>query len=157
MSLSPIARKSCFAAALALSILAFAACSDDEPSAKPADKSLYSRLGGTPAIASVVDTFLVNVLGDTVINKRFNTLSAGAVKNLRQNLIDQVCAGSGGPCTYAGLSMMQAHKGMNIAEAEFNALVGDLISSLDKHKVPEKEKNELLGVLGPMKTDIVGK
>jgi hemoglobin len=118
--------------------------------------SLYTRLGGTPAIASVVDTFLTEVLADTVINARFNTLPGARVTALRQNLIDQICAGSGGPCTYTGKSMMAAHSGMNIRSEEFSALVGDLITALDKHNVPETEKNELLGVLGPMQSDIVG-
>jgi hemoglobin len=118
--------------------------------------SLYTRLGGTPAIASVVDTFLTEVLADTVINARFNTLPGARVTALRQNLIDQICAGSGGPCTYTGKSMMAAHAGMNIRNEEFSALVGDLITALDKHNVPTAEKEELLGVLGPMQSDIVG-
>lgn len=150
------AGRAAFATGLALSALLLANCSE-ETASKPTDNSLYSRLGGTPAIASVIDTFLVAVLADTVINERFNTLPAARVASLRQNLIDQVCAGSGGPCVYTGRNMFEAHKGMNISEAEFNALVGDLVFSLDRHKVPEKEKGELLGVLGPMKTDIVGK
>lgn len=144
--------------AIAAMSFLFINCNDDSKATTktPAD-TLYGRLGGTPAITSVIDTFLVNVLNDTVINKRFNTLPASRVAALRQNLIDQVCAGTGGPCVYTGKSMMDAHAGMRIPEAEFNALVGDLVASLDKHKVPEKEKNDLLAVLGPMKTDIVNK
>jgi hemoglobin len=131
------------------------ACNDN--SSSPAKPSLHARLGGTAAIASVVDTFLVEVLKDTVINRRFNTLPSSRVVALRQNLIDQICAGSGGPCAYTGKSMMEAHQGMNIPQREFDALVGDLVTSLNKHNVPEAEKNELLGILGPMQTDIVGK
>lgn len=144
--------------ALATLTLALAGCNDDpKTGTKAQDDTLYGRLGGTPAIASVIDTFLVNVLNDTVINKRFNTLPPSRVAALRQNLIDQVCAGTGGPCVYTGKSMLDAHAGMKIPEAEFNALVGDLVASLDKHKVPAKEKNDLLAVLGPMKADIVNK
>jgi hemoglobin len=131
-------------------------CNENSKDADP-DPTLYTRLGGTVAIASVVDTFLTEVLADTVINARFNTLPGPRVVALRQNLIDQICAGTGGPCTYMGKSMLAAHTGMNIRQEEFNALVGDLITALDKHNVPEAEKTELLGVLGPMQTDIVGK
>ena len=53
--------------------------------------------------------------------------------------------------------MKQAHAGMGISTADFNALVEDLVKALDKLKVGEKEKNELLSVLGPMKGDIVEK
>jgi len=33
--------------------------------------------------------------------------------------------------------------------------VEDLVNALDTYKVPAREKNELLSVLGPMKKDIV--
>ena len=72
-------------------------------------------------------------------------------------LVDQICTGTGGPCTYTGRDMKSVHAGMRISDAEFDALVGDLVKALDKFKVPEKEKGELLGVLGPMKGDIVGR
>jgi hemoglobin len=146
------------AAALAVASALFFACNDDSKSGtKAQDDSLYGKLGGAPAVASVIDTFLVNVLKDTVINARFNTLPASRVTALRQNLIDLVCNGTGGPCAYTGKSMPDAHAGMRISEAEFNALVGDLVASLDRHQVPAKEKNDLLAILGPMKDQIVGK
>ena len=52
--------------------------------------------------------------------------------------------------------MRTAHTGRNVTEAQFNALVEDLVMTLDQFKVPTREKNELLGILGPMKGDIVG-
>ena len=69
------------------------------------------------------------------------------IPHLKQMLVDQVCAAAGGPCTYAGRDMVTAHKGMSTSGAEFGALVGDLVTSLDKFKVPEKEKGELLAAL----------
>lgn len=120
----------------------------------PAEKSLYERLGGLEAITAVIDDFLANVVADDRINARFANADAA---RLRQMLIDQVCAATGGPCEYTGKNMVEAHTGMNITEDEFNALVEDLVKSLDKFKVPEKEKNELLTALGGMKGDIVGK
>jgi hemoglobin len=53
--------------------------------------------------------------------------------------------------------MEKAHKGMNISDADFGALVEDLVKALDKFNVPAKEKGELLGALAAMKGDIVGK
>ena len=70
-------------------------------------------------------------------------------------LVDQICQASGGPCTYTGKDMKTAHQGMGIKDADFNALVEDLVAALYKFKVPEKEKGELLGILGPLKKDIV--
>ena len=132
--------------------LALTACSSTPMmGAKPA--SLYDRLGGKPAITAVVDDFIGNVAADAAINRRFGGAN---IPRLKTMLVDQICAASGGPCTYAGKDMVSVHKGMNITEAEFGALVGALVKSLDKFKVPEKEKGELLGALGGMKKAIVG-
>ena len=115
-------------------------------------KSLYDRLGGKPAITAVVDNFIGNVAGDTRINKRFATAD---IPRLKRMLVDQICQASGGPCTYTGASMKDAHKGMKITDAEFNSLVEDLVKSLDEFKVGAQEKNDLLSALGGMKPDIV--
>lgn len=135
---------------------AFAACEKEET---PADPTLYERLGGINAISAVVDQFITNVVGDNVINARFaeTVANPSRAQLLRNNLIDQICAGAGGPCQYKGKNMVEAHTGMNITEAEFNALVGDLVAALNTFNVPQKEQDDLLAILGPMKTDIVGK
>ena len=125
--------------------------------ASVAPKSLHERLGGTTAIATVVDAFVANVAGDARINKRFARVAGdtAAMRQFKQKLVDQVCAGTGGPCTYTGLDMKAAHQGMGITDGEFDALVEDLVKALDGAGVPQKEKDELLGVLGPMRTDMV--
>jgi len=127
-----------------------ASMQDDKMAAK---KSLYDRLGGKPAITAVVDDFIGNVAGDPRINQRF----AGTnVPRLKSMLVDQICEASGGPCKYTGRDMKSAHTGMRITDAEFTALVEDLVKSLDKFKVPAPEKNELLGALAGMKGQNVG-
>jgi hemoglobin len=117
------------------------------------DATLYQRLGGKPAITAVVDDFVANVAADARINRRFAKTD---IPDFKTKLVDQICAGTGGPCTYAGADMKTAHRGMRIRDDEFNALVEDLVKSLDKLGVSAREKNELLGILGPMKPDIVG-
>jgi hemoglobin len=131
-------------------------CKDDDDK-EEVTPTLYTRLGGVDAITAVVDDFLVEVVNDSEINDKFEATVSNEYRTalLRANLIDQICAGSGGPCTYKGKSMKEAHAGMGITEVEFNALVGDLVAALDANSVPTTEKNELLGVLGPMKSDIV--
>ena len=139
------------AATLAV-VVSFAACST--PMKPMADQSLYQRLGGKEAITAVVDDFIGNVAADARINKRFANANIPRLKTL---LVEQICAASGGPCTYTGRDMTTAHTGMNIQSAEFDALVEDLVKSLDKFKVPEREQGELLGALGGMKPAIVNK
>ena len=115
--------------------------------------SLYERLGGQPAIVAVVDDFVGNIAADNRINRFFANADAVKVKRL---LVEQICAGTGGPCTYTGRSMLEAHKGMGVKDADFAALVEDLVKTLNKFNVPQAEQTELLSILGPMKSQIVG-
>jgi hemoglobin len=71
------------------------------------------------------------------------------------SLIDQVCEATGGPCTYSGRDMRTTHDGMAVTGGEFEALVADLVATLEHFSVPDAEKAELLGVLAPMRADIV--
>lgn len=141
----------------AFSIIWAVACKKDDDNT-PTTTTLYERLGGISAISAVVDQFIVNVVSDNAINAQFAATAANEFRArlLRNNLIDQICAGAGGPCQYKGKTMKEAHKGMNITDAQFTALVNDLVAALDKFNVPKAEKDELLGILGPMKSDIVG-
>jgi len=119
-------------------------------SAPPA--SLYDRLGGQDAIHAVVEDFLGNVAADARINAYFVNAD---IPRLQQLLEAQLCAATGGGCTYAGKDMKTAHAGMHVTAAAFDALVEDLVTSLDKFKVGAAEQHELLTALGGMKTDIV--
>lgn len=134
--------------AVASSVL-LGACAETMMKSEP---SLYQRLGGKEAIVAVVDDFVANVAADKRINGYFAKTDIPRLKRL---LVEQICAGSGGPCNYSGRDMRTTHQGMGVNDAAFNALVEDLVKTLDKFKVPAKEKNELLGILGPMKSDIV--
>jgi hemoglobin len=117
-----------------------------------ASKSLYDRLGGKSAITAVVDTFVARVAADKRINKKFARTNIPRIKAM---LVDQICTQTGGPCTYTGRTMKQAHRHMGVTDGEFNALVKDLTAALNVFKVPAREQNELLTALGAMKGDIV--
>lgn len=123
------------------------------------EKSLYERLGGKKAIVAVVDEFVERVAADNRINGFFKETASdpNRLAGFKSKLVDQICEASGGPCKYTGKDMKSAHQGMRISEADFNALVEDLVGALDKFKVAPVDKQTLLGVLGPMKKDIVEK
>ncbi len=114
--------------------------------------SLYDRLGGKDAITVVVNDFLAYVGQDDLIKARFANTDFPAFK---QKLIEQICQVSGGPCTYTGKNMKDAHAGMKVSDAEFTALVADLKKALVKNKVPDRAQTELLKGLGGMHDDIV--
>lgn len=121
------------------------------------EPSLYQRLGGREGIALVVDDFVANMVADARVNARFKGMQPPAVFKLKSNLADQICDATGGPCAYLGKDMKATHTGMKITDAEWNATVDNLTRALDKHKVGAREKQELIGLLAPMKSDIVGR
>jgi hemoglobin len=114
--------------------------------------SLYERLGRKEAITAVVDDFVARCAGDARINGKF---ARSDVPRLKTMLVDQVCEAAGGPCTYSGRSMKETHDGMGVTAGEFEALVEDLVATLDQFGVPKAEQDELLGLLGPMRGEIV--
>jgi len=129
----------------------------DTPAAVEANASLYKRLGGYDAIAAVTDDFLGRMLGDPKIAAYFENVDEAGTKRVRQMIVDQLCAATGGPCVYAGADMPTAHKGLHISETAFGVAAQYLGESLDKFKVPAKEKDELIGIVASTKNDIVGK
>lgn len=103
-------------------------------------------------MTAVVEEFVARTTSDDKIRDRFFNVDADKLKTL---LVEFVCAAGAGGCQYEGRDMATTHASMNLVDDEFNALVGDLVGALDKFHVPDKEKNELIGALGPLKPQIV--
>ena len=116
-------------------------------------KSLYDKIGGTEGITTVVEVFLANVGADDRINSRFANTD---LDNLKMLLIEQVCEATGGPCTYSGKTMLDAHRGMDITEEEFGALAEQMSKAMLSSGVGQEEHDTIMGVLGGMHDDIVG-
>jgi hemoglobin len=114
--------------------------------------TLFERLGGMPAVKAVVEEFVNRTTTDPRIKHRFFNTDA---ENLKKLLAEFVCYATGGECQYTGRDMATVHAGMDLVDEEFAAVVEDLTGALDKFEVPKKEKDELLGALGPLKPQIV--
>jgi hemoglobin len=119
--------------------------------------SLYKRLGGYDAIAAVTDDFIGRLAGDADLGVFFKGHSTEAKMHIRQMVVDQLCAATGGPCVYVGKSMKQAHAGLGITDAQWTKSVMLLTESLDKFKVPKAEQTDLLTIASSLKGDIVEK
>lgn len=135
--------------ALALSLLV---CSSLFAADSP---TLYKRLGGYDALAAVTDDFIGRMATDKSLSKFFVGHSQQSLGHIRQLVVDQLCAATGGPCIYIGRDMKSSHQGMGITEADWNTAAGHLVATLDKFKVPEKEKAEVLAAISGLKADIV--
>jgi hemoglobin len=121
------------------------------------EKSLYERLGGYDAIAAVVDDFIGRLVADKRFEKFFVGHSQDSLKKIRQHVVDQFCAAAGGPCLDTGRDMRTSHHGLGITNDDWDASAKHLVETLDKFKVPEKEKNDLLAFVTSLKKDIVDK
>jgi hemoglobin len=120
--------------------------------------SLYERLGGTYSIATVVDDFIERLLVNATLNANpaINEARKRVPKaGLKFHVTALVCEVSGGPCKYAGRTMKESHQHLNISQAEWDAMVADFKATLDKFKVPPREQQELITIVGGTKNDIV--
>lgn len=121
------------------------------------NNSLYKRLGGYDALAAVTDDFITALATDKTLGRFFVGASDNSKMRIRQLVIDQLCAATGGPCVYIGRDMKTSHKGLGITEDDWNIAVKHLVNTLNKFKVPEKEQKELASALMTLKADIVEK
>jgi len=116
------------------------------------ERSLYERLGGIDAIMAVARAFEDRAAKDDRINQKFARTN---LDRLHKEFVDQLCHDTGGPCTYTGLNMRQAHTNMGVTSGEFDAFMDDLVAVLDDFKVGKAEQDELLNLLRPMRAEIV--
>jgi truncated hemoglobin YjbI len=89
---------------------------------------LYERLGGKDAITAVVEDFVARCAADDRINAKFARTD---IARLKKMLVDQICQASGGLCSYQGRAMRETHDGMGVTAGEFDALVEDLVATLN--------------------------
>ena len=126
--------------------------------AQAQEKSLYDRLGGLAPISVVVSDFIDALVPDSVLNA--NPAIDAARKRvpaayLKYHVTAMVCQVTGGPCTYEGRGMKESHAHLNITEREWDRMVTIFKAVLAKHRVPAKEQQELLDIVGTTKGDIV--
>ena len=115
-------------------------------------KLLYDRLGGLNAINAVTESWVARVGGDDRANGKFARTD---IARLKKEVADQLCEATGGPCTYTGRSMRETHVGMKTTAGEFDVVMQHLGATLDELHIPRPEQDELVGLLRPMRDDIV--
>ena len=120
--------------------------------------TLYERLGGVFAIATVVDDFVDRIMDDPRLNANPRVNEAHhkvAPAGFKYLVTEQLCEATGGPQRYTGRSMRDSHAELAISEGEWQAFLDDLKLTLDKFKVPAAEQAELFALVGSTKHDIV--
>lgn len=138
----------------AVLVVSFAGLATAQDTPKP----LYDRLGGVYSIATVVDDFIERLLVNDTLNANPAISEARArvpKAGLKFQVTALVCEVTGGPCKYTGRAMKESHQHLNITDGQWQAMVADFKITLDKFKVPAKEQEELITIVGSTKKDIV--
>ncbi|MCZ6565939.1 MAG: group 1 truncated hemoglobin [Gammaproteobacteria bacterium] len=130
------------------------ACSSESPdTSAPTEKSLYDRMGGQKKVKAIVEDIWNNHSANPIVKDRFADSDPAYVK---KRVFEIFAAASGATdVQYNGLDMKAAHKGMNISEMEFNAVVDDVLAACEKHKIAQQKRNEVLAILWSVRKDIV--
>ncbi|MDP3171696.1 MAG: group 1 truncated hemoglobin [Polaromonas sp.] len=113
---------------------------------------LYKAFGEKAGLVSLMDDFMVRLLADPRTGPHFKPSNQQRVK---EQLVDQLCQLSGGPCVYKGADMKSAHANLDIKKSDFNALVEVLQQSMDAKGIPFRTQNQMLALLAPMHRDTI--
>ncbi|MFO0693839.1 MAG: group 1 truncated hemoglobin [Polyangiales bacterium] len=118
---------------------------------------LFARLGGTTGIRAIVEDVVTAHMENPVIRTRFRPYldTPQKLSVVKQHLCDFLEAGSGGPAAYQGRTMRDAHRGMNVSEAEYVAAMDDILSVLDKHSIDEGTRKDILAIVYSLKGEIL--
>ncbi len=114
--------------------------------------TLYERLGEKPGITVLVDRIIDLHLQNPVVGPRFQHADVDRGRAMAKEFF---VAGSGGPEPYTGRSMPEAHRGMNISEEEFLAVVDDMMAAMDQLGYDQRERDEVLAIAYSLKGDII--
>lgn len=114
--------------------------------------TLYARLGAFDGIEAIANEIVDLHAENPVVRNRF---TGADLPQLKAHARDFICAGTGGPETYQGREMLEAHRHMNISEQEFLAVVDDVLEALARNDIGKREQDEMLAILYSMKGDII--
>ena len=115
--------------------------------------TLYQRLGEAKGIARLVDDVMAAHLANPLIKTRFENIKD--MERAKRMAREFFGAGSGGPAPYTGKDMLAAHKGMNISEQEYLAAMDDIVGAMNKHKLDDGTKNDVIAILYSLKGNII--
>ncbi len=115
--------------------------------------SLYQRLGRKDGISRIVHDVIAAHLANPLVKARFESIED--LDHAHSVATEFFCAGCGGPEAYSGRDMMSTHRGMNISEQEYMAVMDDILGALRKNDIDDPTRGEVVAVLYSMKDQII--
>lgn len=115
--------------------------------------SLYERLGRFDGITRIVNDVMTAHLANPAVRPRFE--AAKDLDHAKKMAVEFFCAGCGGPEPYTGRDMLITHKGMNINEQEYMAVMDDILGALEKNGIDAATRSEVTAILYSLKGQII--
>ena len=134
-----------------------------------AEDTLYDRLGGSFAIAAVVNHFSDAIVQNPIVGQQsenpqlreWHTNNLGRLPGLKFMRTLWVCNVAGGPLSFTAtkpgstpLGLEEAHRELHITPEEFDEVAAELGRTLDHFEVPEREKGEVLAAFAAHKGEV---
>ncbi len=116
-------------------------------------ESLYERLGRKEGVTRIVNDVMAAHLANPLVNARFENIRD--MDHAKRMATEFFCAGCGGPDPYTGRDMLTTHKGMNISEQEYMAVMDDILAALAKNGIDRQTCNEVVAILYSLKGQII--
>jgi hemoglobin len=119
---------------------------------RQADDALYNRLGGYDRIHE----FVREVVRLHFENEALDRIMVGVDgEALAKNVADFAASGTGGPQTYSGRSMPDAHARLELTDADFLQAGGDIVKAMQTMGYEQNEIDEFVCILVSLKDQVV--
>jgi hemoglobin len=119
------------------------------------ETTLYHRLGGYDAVATVADDLLARLKADPQLARFWAHRGNDGLRREQQLLVDFLCSSAGGPLYYTGRDMKLTHEGMRISESDWTVFMTHLDATLAAFQVPQAERDAVVAFVDSTKADIV--
>jgi hemoglobin len=116
--------------------------------------SLFEDIGGEAAVDAAVDIFYRKVLADDRVSEFFDSTDMEAQHAKQKAFLTMAF---GGPNTYSGKDLREAHKSMNLDDSHFGAVAEDLVATLEELSVPQESIDQIVSILGSVKDDVLNR
>src|SRR4051812_32676443 len=114
--------------------------------------SIYDEIGGSGAVSAAVDGFYARVLDDAALAGYFDGVDVQRLKGHQRSFI---AAAIGGPESYLGRAMSDAHADLGVTDGAFERVVEHLVDALADLGVAETTIERITAALAPLKADVV--
>ena len=116
------------------------------------DPTLYDHLGGRDAIELAVRGLYARLLEDPGIAPVFDGVD---LLRLRSHMTSFLSAALGSGLVHAGRDLHEAHAGLHITDAMFDATVVHLVDVLGSLDLPQEVVDRVVATIAPLRDQVV--